>query len=507
MKPLVLVILDGWGIGDDKDSNAIAACGCSNFRRLLRKNPHTVLSASGKDVGLPEGQMGNSEVGHLNIGAGRRVLQDLTYISEEIASGNFFQNKELLATIEYVKGQQSSLHLMGLLSDGGVHSHIDHLFALLEMAKEAGLSSVYIHAFLDGRDTPPISAAEYIAALQDKIGELKIGKISTMMGRYYAMDRDKRWDRTEVAYRALVSNEGRKGENPLKALQFSYEHEELDEFIKPWVFTDGKGNIKENDGVIFFNFRPDRARQLTRTFVDRNFNTFFRPENWSGLYFTGFTVYDALLDSKVAFPPREIRNGLGEVLSKQGLKQLRLAETEKYAHVTFFFNGGREEMFPGETRQMVPSPKVATYDLKPEMSAWEVTKTAVEAVCAGKYDVIIMNYANPDMVGHTGDLDAVKRAVKTVDQCLGQLIPVIVEQGGAAVITADHGNAEEMYDEAAGQPLSSHTTNPVPFILINTGVKKLRDKGVLADVAPTVLELLEISQPEEMTGRSLIDRD
>lgn len=507
-KPLVLVVLDGWGLSLRVESNAITLANTPNYKNFLADYPHCVLTCSGEGVGLPEGQMGNSEVGHLNIGAGRVVYQDLTRITRAVRDGSFFKNKVLLDAVNHAKTNNKSLHLMGLLSDGGVHSHIDHLFALLDLAAKEHMRNVFVHAFLDGRDVPPDNAKEYFESLGQKLNEMGFGAVATVMGRYYAMDRDSRWERTERAYNALVFNEGIHAGTPLEAVDLGYGRGETDEFIQPTVIMNSGGGpvakISSGDAVIFFNFRPDRARQITRAFVDRNFTGFQRKQGCPGVNFTCMTLYDKTIEAPVAFKPELLRNTLGEVLGKNGIAQLRLAETEKYAHVTFFFNGGIEESNPGEDRILVPSPKVATYDRKPEMSAVELTEKFLEQLHMGKYRVIIMNFANADMVGHTGDLGAAVKAVETVDSCLGKLVRAVLEKDGTVLITADHGNADKMKDEK-GHACTAHTTNPVPFILIrrDTAGVRLRD-GRLEDIAPTILQLLSIPKPEEMTGETLI---
>ncbi|HOV80551.1 MAG TPA: 2,3-bisphosphoglycerate-independent phosphoglycerate mutase [Bacillota bacterium] len=508
-KPLVLVILDGWGLSSRVEGNAIAMASTPNFKSFLSGYPHCVLTCSGEDVGLPEGQMGNSEVGHLNIGAGRVVYQDFTRITRSIRDGSFFKNSVLREAVNSAAKNNRALHLMGLLSDGGVHSHISHLFALLDLAQKENMRNVFIHAFLDGRDVPPANAGEYFHSLGLKMDGLGFGTVATVMGRYYAMDRDRRWDRTERAYNAMVSGEGIYAGTPLEAVGLGYARGETDEFIQPTVIVNGggpKATVSGGDSVIFFNFRPDRARQITRAFVDRNFSGFVRKQGYPGVNFTCMTLYDKIIDAPVAFQPQELRNTLGEVLSKNGVAQLRLAETEKYAHVTFFFNGGVEEPNPGEERILVPSPRVATYDRKPEMSAMEVTGRFLEQLKTEKFGIIIMNYANPDMVGHTGDMEAAVKAVETVDACLGKLVRAVLEKDGTVIITADHGNAEEMANPE-GDTHTAHTTNPVPFILIgrSTAGVTLRD-GSLEDIAPTILHLLGIPKPEEMTGDTLIER-
>jgi len=505
--PLVLVILDGWGLSPKIEGNAIAQARKPNMDYFVKNYPHTVLSTSGEDVGLPAGQMGNSEVGHLNIGAGRIVYQEFTRITKAIRDGTFFVNEELLAAVRYVQEHGSALHLMGLLSDGGVHSHISHLFALLELASRHGLRNVFVHCFLDGRDVPPANALEYIRVLEDKLTGLGTGKIATVMGRYYAMDRDRRWERTKKAYDALTLGEGLRAAGAEEAVARSYERHETDEFVRPTVIVDKNGapvgRVKENDAIIFYNFRPDRARQLTRAFVDEEFTGFARPVNRPRVHFTCMTLYDKTIQAPVAFAPHDLKNTLGEVLSAHGIRQLRLAETEKYAHVTFFFNGGMETPFPGEDRLLIPSPKVATYDQKPEMSAPEVTEAFLDRLASGKYQVIIMNYANADMVGHTGDLAAATKAIETVDQCLGKLVKAVLAKKGVVLITADHGNADEMLDEHSGSH-TAHTNNPAPFILINQDLNSVRLRpGRLEDIAPTILSILDLPQPPEMTGRPL----
>jgi len=501
--------MDGWGISDQVNGNAIALADTSNIKRLMADYPHTTLECSGEAVGLPAGQMGNSEVGHLNIGAGRVVYQELTRITKSIKDGDFFENPELLKAVRHVKEHHSALHIMGLLSDGGVHSHIRHIFATLRLARQQGLSKVYLHAFLDGRDVPPSSAKSYMNVLLTKLKEIGVGQVATVSGRYYAMDRDRRWERTEKAYRAMVYSEGLQANSPVEAIDVAYERGETDEFVQPTVVTDEHrqpvARVKDGDAVIFINFRPDRARQITRAFVDEDFTGFDRGEARPKVYFVCMTVYDKTIEAPVAFPPAKLVNTLGEWLSKQGLQQLRLAETEKYAHVTFFFNGGVEPPNPGEDRVLIPSPKVATYDLKPEMSAYEVTDAFLERFKYGKYDVFIMNFANPDMVGHTGDLEATEAAIQTVDRCIGQITSALLEKSGTILVTADHGNAEKMKDEHGG-PFTAHTTDPVPFILVDDQYKgaRLRNNGSLQDVAPTILDILGLPKPPEMTGESLV---
>ncbi|KPU26472.1 phosphoglyceromutase [Caloranaerobacter sp. TR13] len=505
-KPVALIILDGWGIGKDYEGNAILKAKTPNYKMLLENYPSTKLEASGLSVGLPEGQMGNSEVGHLNIGAGRIIYQEFTRISKAIENGEFFEKQEFIKAIENAKKNNSSLHLMGLLSDGGVHSHNTHLYALLDLAQKYGLKDVYIHCFLDGRDVPPKSAKKFIEELENKISELGVGKIATISGRYYAMDRDKRWDRTKKAYDAMVLGKGRVAATSIEALNKSYDEDITDEFVIPTVIVKDGSPIKvieDNDSIIFFNFRPDRARQITRAFVDDNFEGFARDKKVS-VYFVCMTQYDKTINNvEIAYKPQVYVNTLGEYLSKKGLKQLRIAETEKYAHVTFFFNGGVEKPNEGEERVLIPSPKVATYDLKPEMSAVQVKEEVMKRINENKYDFIVLNFANPDMVGHTGKFEAAVKAIETIDECLGDVVKLIVEKGGKALITADHGNAEEMIDENTGKSITAHTTNKVPCIVIGEGNVKLRE-GILADIAPTILDMFGIEKPNEMTGQSLI---
>ncbi len=504
--PIALIILDGWGVGQASPSNAIACAAPPHMKLLTELYPNTVLACSGEAVGLPEGQMGNSEVGHLNIGAGRVVYQELTRISKAIRDGDFFANPVLGEVMAAVKKNGAALHLMGLVSDGGVHSHITHLYGLLTLARRSGLDRVYIHAYLDGRDVPPSSALEYLDALEAKAAELGAGRIATISGRYWAMDRDKRWDRVEKAYAALVRGEGERASTARAAVEQAYARGETDEFVLPTIVAgDDDCFIKAGDGVIFFNFRPDRARQLTRVFTDKDFAAFPRP--WLPLNFATLTQYDETLPVPVAFPPQYIRNTLGEVFSAAGLTQLRIAETEKYAHVTYFFNGGEEKPLPGEDRTLIPSPKVATYDLKPEMSAVEVTDRVVAEINAGKYDLIVINYANGDMVGHTGQLDAAIKAVSVVDKCVGRVTDAIRSRGGVACITADHGNADQMTDEN-GEMMTAHSLNPVPFILVSERHRQARLRaGILADIAPTILDLAALAAPAEMTGRTLIIKE
>ncbi len=505
--PLALIILDGFGWREERKGNAVKEAKKPNIDRLWGKYPHTLLGASGLAVGLPEGQMGNSEVGHLNIGAGRVVYQDLTRVSKEIKEGAFFQNEAFLGATRHVKEMKSKLHLYGLVSDGGVHSHIEHLFALLELAKKEGVDKVFVHAFLDGRDVAPDSAVNYIKMLQAKIAELGVGQIATVQGRYYAMDRDKRWERTEKAYRAMVYGEGPHYQDPLQAVEESYAKSIFDEFVMPTVIVDQNDQpvalVEDNDAVIFYNFRPDRAIQISQAFTNENFAGFERGERRpKNLYYVTLTHFSETVGGYVAYKHVSLDNTMGEVLAKNNLRQLRIAETEKYPHVTFFFNGGREEKFPLESRILIPSPKVATYDLKPEMSAYEVTEALLAEIANDKQDVIILNYANPDMVGHSGKMEPTIKAIEAVDENLGKVVDAILAKGGVALITADHGNSDYMIDEA-GNPVTSHSLSPVPCIITVEGLT-LREGGVLADIGPTMLELLGIPKPKEMTGESLI---
>lgn len=507
--PLALIILDGWGLAAEGQGNAITLAHTPHMDQYKEQYPYTTLSASGHDVGLPTGQMGNSEVGHLNIGSGRIIYQDLTRISKSIEKGDFYTNSVLMEAMQKTVQHQSALHIMGLLSDGGVHSHISHLFAVLMLAKQWQIKQVYIHCFMDGRDTSPTSGLQYIEQLEIKLKELGLGQIATVMGRYYAMDRDRRWERVRQAYRAMVNGEGLKAKSARSAVKESYEQGKTDEFILPTIIEDEQGkplaSIQPGDAVIFYNFRPDRAREITRAFVDQDFDGFERPKGPLGVYFVCMTQYDKTIEAPVAFLPEKISNTLGEILAAHKIKQLRLAETEKYAHVTFFFNGGVEYPNQHEDRILVPSPKVSTYDLKPEMSAWEVTDKALEQVALGTYQVIIINFANPDMVGHTGIVDAAVKAVETVDHCLGQIVEAILAKDGMVVITADHGNAELMLDEK-GKPVTAHTLDPVPFLLVGKGLEKVHLKnGRLEDIAPTILDILGLEKPREMTGESLIE--
>ncbi len=504
-KTLALIIMDGFGIAP-KYGNAIDYARTPHLDQLFFKNPVTMIGASGLDVGLPHGQMGNSEVGHTNMGAGRIVYQELTRITKSIEDGDFFENEAMNKAIDNCKANDSSLHLFGLLSPGGVHSHNTHLYGILELAKRKGLSKVYIHAFLDGRDVPPSSAKEYVAEAVEKCAEIGVGKIATISGRYYAMDRDNRWERVEKAYAAIVYGEGVQETDPVQAVQNSYDNGVTDEFMLPAVIAGGD-TVKANDSVIFYNFRPDRAREITRTFVDDDFNGFERRNGRFPVTYVCMTQYDATMPNvEVAFKPQKLVNTLGEYLSDNGLTQLRIAETEKYAHVTFFFNGGVEKQYEGEDRILVKSPAVATYDMQPHMSAYEVTEKCVEAIKSGKYDVIILNFANCDMVGHTGVFDAAVKAVEAVDWGVKKVSDAIAEMGGVTCITADHGNADRMIDRD-GTPFTAHTTNPVPFCVVGYDeCKELRAGGVLADIAPTMLDIMGLPQPEEMTGKSMIIR-
>ena len=495
--------MDGFGLREETEGNAIANARKPFLGKVFAECPGCKLSASGLDVGLPDGQMGNSEVGHTNIGAGRVVFQDLPHISRDIQSGEFFRNEGLNEAMENCREWGSSLHLMGLLSDGGVHSHITHVYALLQMAKEQGIKNVFVHCFLDGRDVPPSSGKGYVEQLQAKCQELGVGKIATVMGRYYAMDRDKRWDRVQRAYDAIANGEGAFEEDAAQAVQKSYDAGVTDEFVEPVVCAKG-GQVQDNDSVIFFNFRPDRAREITRCFVDEDFKDVKRKRGFIPVVYVCMTEYDATMPNvTVAYPREKLSNIFGEYISSLGLTQLRIAETEKYAHVTFFFNGGVEQVFPGEDRCLIDSPKVATYDLQPEMSAYQVTEEAVKRIESGNYDVIILNFANCDMVGHTGVYDAACKAVATVDECVGKVVDATSKMGGVSMITADHGNAERMVD-TDGSPFTAHTTNLVPFYIVGASVK-LRD-GRLADIAPTMLDLMGLEKPAEMDGETLIQK-
>ncbi len=512
-RPMLLCIMDGFGRNESDFGNAIHAAAHPNLTRLFAENPLTFIGASGMDVGLPAGQMGNSEVGHTNIGAGRVVYQPLTKITKFIEDGVFFENPRLLAAIENCKAHNSALHIFGLLSDGGVHSHNTHMYAILEMAKRCGLDEVYLHCFLDGRDVPPASGADYIAEAEDKMREIGVGKVATVMGRYYAMDRDNRWERVGKAYAAMVYGEGEQVSDPVQAVRDSYTQldEEgkylTDEFVLPKVCS-GARQIDANDSIIFYNFRPDRAREITRSFVDPDFTGFERRKGFFPVHYVCMSQYDATMPNvSVAYTPEDfetvLHNTFGEYMAACGKTQLRIAETEKYAHVTFFFNGGVETTFAGEDRILVPSPKVATYDLQPEMSAYPVAEKVVEAVESDKYDAIILNFANCDMVGHTGVFEAAVKAVEAVDACVGKVVDAVLGKGGAVIITADHGNADKMLEEDGVTPFTAHTTNPVPFCVVGYPCT-LREGGRLCDIAPTMLQIMELPQPAEMSGKSLI---
>jgi 2,3-bisphosphoglycerate-independent phosphoglycerate mutase len=508
LRPVVLIILDGWGINPRQEANAIFQARPPFYNSLVADYPHTRIYTSGVAVGLPDGQMGNSEVGHMTLGAGRIVYQDFSRINKAVEDESFFKNPALRGAMDAAKREKGALHLLGLVSDGGVHSHIDHLFALLEMARDRGLRQVIVHAFLDGRDTPPQAGMTYLKQLNQKLKRLKVGRVATVMGRYYAMDRDNRWNRVQKAYEAMVLGTGDSSGSPMEALTRSYEAKVTDEFMVPAVIVDKVGNpvaaIQDRDSVIFFNFRADRARQLTRAFTEKGFSQFPRKSVPQLSSFVCMTRYDEQFDLPVAFGPVRLTHLLGEILSQRGMRQLRIAETEKYAHVTYFFNGGDENVFPGEERVLIPSPRhVATYDQSPEMSAAQVTEEAVKRIKTGAYDFVLMNYANPDMVGHTGVLSAAVKAVGVMDPCLARVIGAAQEMGGVVILTADHGNLEQMIDYETGQPHTAHTTHPVPLLITRKGLK-LRPKGTLADVAPTVLHLMGIQPPAEMTGRPLI---
>ncbi|MGN1301970.1 MAG: 2,3-bisphosphoglycerate-independent phosphoglycerate mutase [Clostridia bacterium] len=505
-KLTMLMILDGYGINENEKGNAIAIANTPIMDKLMKQNPNTIIKTSGLDVGLPEGQMGNSEVGHTNIGAGRIVYQELTRITKTIEDGDFFSIPELVQAIDNCKKNKTKLHIMGLLSDGGVHSHIRHLYAILELAKRKDFEDVYVHCFLDGRDTPPASAENYISQLEKKMAEKGVGKIASITGRFYAMDRDKRWERLQKAYDALVNGVGEKATTAQIAIENSYQKEIFDEFVLPTLICNGEepiATIEPKDSVIFFNFRPDRAREITRALVDENFDAFETKK--LNLFYVCFTNYDDTIPNvQIAFKKAELKNTFGEVVSKNNLTQLRIAETEKYAHVTFFFNGGEERQYKGEERILIPSPKVETYDMKPEMSAYEVTDKVIEAIKEQKYDTIILNYANSDMVGHTGNLDAAVKAVEAVDECVGRVVEAVEKVGGVLLITADHGNSEQMIDYKTGEPHTAHTTNPVPLVLVGMDAKL--KQGRLADLAPTMLDIMGIQKPEEMTGETLIEK-
>ncbi len=500
--PLALIILDGFGQNEKKEGNAITAAKTPCLDSIFAKNPTTIIGCSGMDVGLPDGQMGNSEVGHTNIGAGRVVYQELTRITKSIRDGEFYQNEEFLKAVENCKKNDSAFHIFGLMSDGGVHSHFDHIVALVELAKKQGLTKVFVHAFMDGRDVPPTSGADFLKNLDEQMAKIGVGKIATVSGRYYAMDRDNRFERVELAYNAMVQGVGNEADNAEAAVRASYAQDVTDEFVMPTIINKD-GLIKKNDSIVFANFRPDRAREITRTLVDPNFEGFTRVHGYFPVYYVCMTQYDVTMPNvNIAFKPQTLDNTFGEYISKCGLTQLRIAETEKYAHVTFFFNGGKEEPYEGEDRALIASPSVATYDLKPEMSAVEVTDEAVARIESGKYDVIILNFANCDMVGHTGIFEAAKTAVEAVDTCVGRTVEAISKMGGISIITSDHGNADKMLEDDNVSPFTAHTTNPVPLTIVGADVK-LR-AGKLCDLAPTMLEFLGLEKPAEMDGQSLI---
>ena len=506
-KVTMLMILDGFGMNEQTEGNAIKMANIPHITEILKQNPNTIIHTSGLEVGLPEGQMGNSEVGHTNIGAGRIIYQDLAKITKSIEDGDFFMNPELVKAIENCKKNNSKLHLMGLLSDGGVHSHIRHLYAILELAKRKDFEDIYVHCFLDGRDTPPASGEGYITDLENKMKEKGVGQIATITGRFYAMDRDKRWERVSGAYNAMVNGEGETAISAISAIEESYQKEVFDEFVKPTVILNKNkepiAKIEDGDSIIFFNFRPDRAREITRSIVDKEFDGFETKK--MNTYFVCMTPYDETMPNvEIAYKKEEIKNTFGEYISKKGLTQLRIAETEKYAHVTFFFNGGEEKQYQGEDRILVPSPKVETYDMKPEMSAYEVTDKVIEAIKSEKYDCIILNYANPDMVGHTGSIDAAIKALEAIDECVEKVVNAINEVNGVLLITADHGNSEQMIDYKSGEPHTAHTTNPVPLAIIGMPALKKVKEGRLADLAPTMLEIMGLEKPVEMTGESLL---
>ena len=509
-KPVVLCIMDGFGFNPSDYGNAITAAKTPRLDEIFKNNPMTYIGASGMDVGLPDGQMGNSEVGHTNIGAGRVVYQELTRITKSIMDGDFFTNDVFMGAIENCKKNNSALHLIGLLSDGGVHSHNTHLYALIELAKKNGLEKVYVHALLDGRDVPPSSGVDFVKELEDKLDEIGVGKIATVMGRFYAMDRDNMWDRVGMAYNAMVNREGIVTDSALDAVKKSYETIDedgkylTDEFVMPTV-VNGADAISKNDSVIFFNFRPDRAREITRTFVDPDF-TGFERKAFFPLYYVCMTQYDAEMPNvHVAYKPQTLTNTMGEYLSKLGKTQLRIAETQKYAHVTFFYNGGEEKVYPGEDRVLIDSPKISTFDLKPEMSAYEVCDAACEQILSGKYDVVILNYANCDMVGHTGIFDAAVKAVEAVDECVGKLVDAVEKMDGVILITADHGNADKMYEDD-GSPFTAHTTNPVPLVVVGKECALKQEGGRLCDLSPTMLDIMGLDIPSEMSGVSLIEK-
>ena len=506
-KPIALIIMDGFGESKITEGNAVLNAKTPNLDKLVSECPNTLIAASGMDVGLPEGQMGNSEVGHTNIGAGRIVYQDLTRVSKSIVDGDFFTNEVLVEAMNNAKN--SALHLMGLISDGGVHSHIDHLKALIKMAKEQGVENVFVHGFTDGRDVAPTSALSFVEDIENYMNEVGVGKFASLSGRYYAMDRDKRWERVQLAYEAMVNGKGNTATSAKEAIEKSYADDKIDEFVVPTVMVDENGQpvglIKENDSIVFGNFRPDRAREITRALVCDEFVGFDRP--CMKTFFVCLTTYDVTIKNvNVAFKPQSLENTLGEYLAANGKTQLRAAETEKYAHVTFFFNGGVEEANEGEDRLLIPSPKVATYDLQPEMSAYELTDKLLAKIDEDKYDLIVVNYANPDMVGHTGVMDAAIKAVEAVDTCVGKVVEKILSKNGKAIITADHGNAEYMWDANTESTVTAHSTNPVPFMVIGEELKgkQLKEDGRLSDIAPTILDMMNLEQPAQMTGNSLI---
>lgn len=503
-KPVVLMILDGWGIAPASSTNAVTRARTPHLDYYFNRYPHAQLKCSGEAVGLPEGQMGNSEVGHLSIGSGRIIYQSLTRISRAVKDGSLETNPVLVKAMEQARDGGKKLHLLGLLSDGGVHSHIDHLLGLLAMANKLGVKDVYVHAFLDGRDTPPKSALPYLQQVEKACRELGVGQIATVSGRYYAMDRDKRWERIQKAFDVMTGGESLSAASPEEGLKAAYEAGQTDEFVVPFRVEGVNGSVEAGDSMIFFNFRPDRARELTHAFTDTDFAGFQRPASALPVHFVSMTEYEKGMPVEVAFPPEEIKDTLAEVVSKAGLQQLHIAETEKYAHVTFFFNGGREQPFPGEDRILVPSPKVATYDLQPEMSAYIVTEKLQEALDKDLYDLVILNFANPDMVGHTGSLKAAIAALEAVDECVGSLVDTILKKGGAVCITADHGNLEEMEDPVTHAPMTSHTTNPVPFLVVGADEGTKVENGGLSDISPTLLDLLQLPKPEAMTGHSLL---
>ncbi len=509
-KTNAIIIMDGFGLRAERNGNCIVPENIPNVGRLMAEYPNTQIGASGMNVGLPDGQMGNSEVGHTNIGAGRVVYQELTRITKEIREGTFFQNPALLGAVKNALNRGTKLHLIGLVSDGGVHSHIDHLEGLLELARRNGLADVFVHCLMDGRDTPPASGKGYIEDLEARMAKLGTGKIATVMGRYWSMDRDNRWDRVKRGYDAMAAGVGSTAVSAVKAMQQSYDKGENDEFVQPTVIMQGGkpvATVEAGDSIIFFNFRPDRAREITRAFIEPDFAAFERDGGYKPVHYVSMTQYDATFTNlEIAFFPQSLDNVFGKVLADRGMTQLRIAETEKYAHVTFFFNGGVEEPFPGEDRALIASPKVATYDLKPEMSAYEVADEAVKRVQSGKYDVMILNFANCDMVGHTGFFDAAWKAVHAVDECVGKVISAILATGGQAIVTADHGNAEMMVDPITGEPFTAHTTGPVPFILVSEQNKnaKLKENGRLSDIVPTLMDVMGMEKPQEMSGESLV---